>query len=87
MDICCVSKLLPRIAEAEINVIPNPLINIVLQGRHDKFPKGRDLTRVREMLAMGINVGWGQDCVPDPGTRSALLTCWMWRSRGVMWRR
>ncbi len=66
MDNCCVSKLLPLIAEAEINVIPNPLINIVLQGRHDTFPKGRDLTRVREMLAMGINVGWGQDCVPDP---------------------
>ena len=49
MDNYYVSKLLPLIAEAEINVIPNPLINIVLQGRHDTFPKRRGLTRVKEM--------------------------------------
>jgi len=66
MDNYYVSKLLPLIAEAEINVIPNPLINIVLQGRHDTYPKRRGLTRVKEMLALGINVGWGQDCVLDP---------------------
>lgn len=66
MDNYYVSKLLPLIAEAQINVIPNPLINIVIQGRHDTFPKRRGLTRVKEMLAMGINVGWGQDCVLDP---------------------
>ncbi|WP_339689952.1 amidohydrolase family protein [Celeribacter baekdonensis] len=66
MDNYYVSKLLPLIAEAEISAIPNPLINIVLQGRHDTFPKRRGLTRVKEMLAMGIRVGWGQDCVMDP---------------------
>ncbi|WP_112323596.1 amidohydrolase family protein [Oceanibium sediminis] len=66
MDNYYVSKLLPLIAEAEINAIPNPLINITLQGRHDTYPKRRGLTRVKEMLAMGINVGWGQDCVLDP---------------------
>ncbi len=66
MDNYYVSKLLPLIAEAEINAIPNPLINIVLQGRHDSYPKRRGLTRVKEMLALGINVGWGQDCVLDP---------------------
>tara|TARA_B100000767_G_scaffold217851_1_gene205624 strand:- start:16962 stop:18239 length:1278 start_codon:yes stop_codon:yes gene_type:complete len=66
MDNYYVSKLLPLIAEAEINAIPNPLINIVIQGRHDSYPKRRGLTRVKEMLASGINVGWGQDCVLDP---------------------
>lgn len=66
MDNYYVSKLLPLMAEAEINAIPNPLINIVLQGRHDTYPKRRGLTRVKEMLGMGINVGWGQDCVLDP---------------------
>ena len=66
MDNYYVSKLLPLMVESEINVIPNPLINIVIQGRHDTFPKRRGLTRVKEMLAMGINVGWGQDCVLDP---------------------
>lgn len=66
MDNYYVWKLLPLIAEAGIAAIPNPLINIVLQGRHDTFPKRRGLTRVREMQAMGIPVGWGQDCVLDP---------------------
>ncbi|MFW2586894.1 amidohydrolase family protein [Sagittula sp. SSi028] len=66
MDNYYVSKLLPLIAEAEIAAIPNPLINIVLQGRHDTYPKRRGLTRVKEMQALGITVGWGQDCVLDP---------------------
>ena len=66
MDNYYVSKLLPLIAEAEISAIPNPLINITLQGRHDSYPKRRGLTRVKEMQAMGIRVGWGQDCVRDP---------------------
>lgn len=66
MDNYYVSKLLPLIAEAGVSVIPNPLINIMLQGRHDTFPKRRGLTRVKEMLALGIRVGWGQDCVLDP---------------------
>ncbi len=66
MDNYYVSKLLPLIAEAEISAIPNPLINIMLQGRHDTFPKRRGLTRVKEMQAEGIRVGWGQDCVRDP---------------------
>lgn len=66
MDNYYVSKLLPLIAEAGVAAIPNPLINIVLQGRHDTYPKRRGLTRVKEMQALGIAVGWGQDCVRDP---------------------
>lgn len=66
MDNYYVSKLLPLIAEAEVAAIPNPLINITLQGRHDTYPKRRGMTRVREMLAQGIRVGFGQDCVLDP---------------------
>ncbi|MEM6903368.1 MAG: amidohydrolase family protein [Pseudomonadota bacterium] len=66
MDNYYVSKLLPLMAEAEVAAIPNPLINIVLQGRHDTYPKRRGLTRVPEMLSYGITVGFGQDCVMDP---------------------
>jgi cytosine/creatinine deaminase len=66
MDNYYVSKLLPLIAESGMCAIPNPLINITLQGRHDTFPKRRGLTRVKEMQAHGITVGWGQDCVLDP---------------------
>lgn len=66
MDNYYVSKLLPLMAEAQVSAIPNPLINIMLQGRHDTFPKRRGLTRVKEMLALGIRVGFGQDCCLDP---------------------
>jgi cytosine deaminase len=66
MDSYYVSKLLPLIAEAGVAAIPNPLINIMLQGRHDGYPRRRGLTRVKEMRALGIPVGWGQDCVLDP---------------------
>ena len=66
MDNYYVSKLLPLIREAEIAAIANPLINITLQGRHDTYPKRRGMTRVPEMLAAGINVAFGHDCVMDP---------------------
>lgn len=66
MDNYYVSKLLPLIAEAQVNVVANPLINITLQGRHDSYPKRRGMTRVPELLAHGINVAFGHDCVMDP---------------------
>ena len=66
MDNYYVSKLIPLMAEAEINVISNPLINIMLQGRHDTYPKRRGMTRVPELMQAGLNVSFGQDCTMDP---------------------
>ena len=66
MDNYYVSKLLPLIAEAGVSVVANPLINITLQGRHDTYPKRRGMTRVPELLAAGVNVAFGHDCVMDP---------------------
>ncbi|MDP3262916.1 MAG: amidohydrolase family protein [Tabrizicola sp.] len=66
MDNYYVSKLIPLIAESGMTAIPNPLINITLQGRHDSYPRRRGLTRVKELQAAGVTVGWGQDCVLDP---------------------
>jgi len=66
MDNYYVSKLIPLIIEAEVHAIPNPLINIMLQGRHDTYPKRRGQTRVRELRDAGITVGFGSDCVMDP---------------------
>ena len=66
MDNYYVSKLLPLMAEAKMHVVANPLINITLQGRHDNYPKRRGMTRVPELLAQGINVAFGHDCVMDP---------------------
>ncbi len=66
MDNYYVSKLIPLMAEAELHAVPNPLINIVLQGRHDAYPKRRGMTRVPELMAAGVNVSFGHDCVMDP---------------------
>ena len=66
MDNYYVSKLLPLIREAGLAAIANPLINITLQGRHDTYPKRRGMTRVPELLAAGIPVAFGHDCVMDP---------------------
>ena len=66
MDNYYVSKLLPLIAEAGVHAVANPLINITLQGRHDTYPKRRGMTRVPELLAAGVNVAFGHDCVLDP---------------------
>ena len=66
MDNYYVSKLLPLMAEAQVHVVSNPLINITLQGRHDSYPKRRGMTRVPELMAQGLTVAFGQDCVMDP---------------------
>ncbi|QDZ30038.1 amidohydrolase family protein [Noviherbaspirillum sp. UKPF54] len=66
MDNYYVSKLLPLMREAGVAAIANPLINITLQGRHDSYPKRRGMTRVPELMAAGIDVAFGHDCVMDP---------------------
>lgn len=66
MDNYYVSKLLPLMREGGVSAVANPLINITLQGRHDSYPKRRGMTRVPELLAAGIPVAFGHDCVMDP---------------------
>jgi cytosine deaminase len=66
MDNYYVSKLIPLIAEAGVSAVANPLINITLQGRHDSYPKRRGMTRVPELMAAGVTVAFGHDCVMDP---------------------
>ena len=66
MDNYYVSKLIPMMVEAELSVIANPLINIVISGRQDTYPKRRGMTRVPELMAAGLTVAFGQDCCMDP---------------------
>ncbi|WP_285907475.1 amidohydrolase family protein [Pseudodesulfovibrio pelocollis] len=66
MDNYYVSKLLPLMAEARVNCVCNPLVNMNLQGRHDTYPKRRGLMRVPELMAHGVNVSLGHDDVMDP---------------------
>jgi cytosine deaminase len=66
MDNYYVSKLIPLMAESGMHAVANPLINITIQGRHDTYPKRRGMTRVPELMAAGVNVAFGHDCVMDP---------------------
>jgi cytosine/creatinine deaminase len=59
-------KLIRLLALAQVNVIANPFDNVVLQGRFDTYPKRRGITRVKELLAGGVNVALGHDSIMDP---------------------
>ncbi|MEC9453473.1 MAG: amidohydrolase family protein [Pseudomonadota bacterium] len=59
------NAIIALVREAEIHMITNPATNLMLQGRLDAQPKRRGITRVKELLAEGINVSFGQDCVKD----------------------
>ena len=66
MDNAYAAKLIGLMADAQLGVIANPLVNITLQGRQDTYPKRRGMTRVPELHAAGLTVGFGQDCMMDP---------------------
>jgi cytosine deaminase len=66
MDNEFVAGLIPLMRDAGVSAIANPLINIVIQGRHDTYPRRRGMTRVPELLAAGVPVAFGQDCTLDP---------------------
>lgn len=58
-------KVIRKVKRVDINMITNPVTNLVIQGRGDKQPVRRGITRVKELLAAGVNVTFGQDCVND----------------------
>jgi cytosine deaminase len=74
-------KVVALCAEAGLQIVTNPLDNIVLQGRYDGYPKVRGLTRVDAFWAAGVPVGIGHDSVMDPwyrlGTANLLDPAWM----------
>lgn len=57
--------VMDKVKEAEINMITNPVTNLMLQGRLDKQPVRRGITRVKELLNKGVNMAYGQDCIKD----------------------
>ncbi len=55
------SRLIGWVRHAGVHFVTNPLDNSVLQGRFDAYPVRRGFTRVKELLAAGINVCIGHD--------------------------
>ena len=52
--------------DSGVQVVANPLDNIVLQGRGDGYPRRRGITRVPELIKAGALVGIGHDSIMDP---------------------
>ena len=63
------AKVIELVADSGVQVLCNPLDNVVLQGRYDGYPKRRGLTRVDELMEAGALVGIGHDSVVDPWYR------------------
>ena len=59
------AKVIQMVADAGIHMVTNPATNLMLQGRYDCQPIRRGITRVKELLAAGVNVTFGQDCLKD----------------------
>ena len=53
-------------AESGMNAVYNQLITIYLQGRHNSYPKRRELNRMAELLAVSVNVAFGHDDIMAP---------------------
>ena len=59
-------RLINNLRRADLHFVTNPLDNSVLQGRFDVGPIRRGQTRVKELIAAGLNVAVGHDSVMDP---------------------
>ncbi|MCU4925873.1 amidohydrolase family protein [Halobacteria archaeon AArc-dxtr1] len=70
------ARVIDLVAEAGLSVIANPPTNLVLQGRHDGYPKRRGITRIDALREAGVTVAIGQDCILDgfyPYGRASML--------------
>jgi cytosine deaminase len=59
-------RLINNVKRAGLHMVTNPLDNSTLQGRFDSYPIRRGHTRVKELLAAGVNVCIGHDSIMDP---------------------
>lgn len=60
------ARVIGALVDAGVYVITNPGVNLYLQGRTDRYPKRRGLTRVCELLDAGVECAAGQGSINDP---------------------
>ena len=59
-------KVIGLVKEAGITIFSNTQISLVMDGRNDRGLIRRGTTRIKELLAAGVNVASAQDDVNDP---------------------
>jgi cytosine/creatinine deaminase len=58
-------RIIEKVRQANIHVITNAPINLMLEGRGHPHPKPRGIARVKELLEAGVNVVCGQDDIQN----------------------
>lgn len=58
-------RVMDKVVQAQLHIITLPSCNLVLMGRNHQ-PTPRGVTRVKELLARGVNVSAASDNVSDP---------------------
>jgi cytosine deaminase len=58
------AKVISLVARARMNMVVLPT-KLMRGGVRDKEPRRRGITRVKELLAAGVNVAYGQDVIQD----------------------
>lgn len=59
------ARIIDKVRQANIHVVTNAPINLMLEGRGHNHPKPRGIARVKELLEAGVNVACGQDDVQN----------------------
>jgi len=54
-------RVIRKVKTANINIITNTPVNLVIQGRGDEIPYRRGIAKVKALLEAGVNVSCGQD--------------------------
>jgi cytosine deaminase len=60
-DDALANRVIEKVKQADIQVITNAPINLMLEGRGHGYPKPRGIARVKQLLEAGVNVVCGQD--------------------------
>ncbi len=55
------ARIIEKVKEAEMNIVTNVPINLLLEGRGDSHPFRRGIPRIKDLLEAGVNVASGQD--------------------------
>lgn len=58
--------LIEQMLAAQLTAVTLPGANLYLQGRHDRFPVRRGVTRIKQLLASGIPLATASDNIHDP---------------------
>ncbi len=64
-DDATAARIIDKVKKANIHVVTNAPINLMLEARGHGHPKPRGIARVKELLAAGVNVACGQDDIQN----------------------